>query len=245
MNQRDYKKYEEDYEVVPFEPILVEYRRKIVIENLLKYSHNNILEIGCGYKPLFKYFSDYSSMTIIEPGKSFYKNACALKNNSNIKIYNDLFENIADNLKINNFDFIIISALLHEIPDLIEFLKRVHDISNIKTTIHINVPNAKSIHRILAFEMGLIDSIFEFSPTNIKMQQYRVFNMKSLTEVLADQKFKILDTGSYFIKPFTHSQMAQMIKNEIIDQKILDGLFTLTRHYPDSGSEIFVNCTIC
>ena len=242
--QRDYERYEEDYNQMPFESVMVEYRRRIVVENLLKYNHNNILEIGCGNEPLFKYFSDYSSMTIIEPCDSFYKNACELKENNRIQIYKGLFENLSDSLKYNNYDFIIVSSLLHEIPDYIEFLVKLHDISNFDTTIHINVPNANSFHRILAFEMGIIDSIFEFSSTNIRMQQNRVFNLVSLRDLLEKHKYKILDTGSYFIKPFTHNQMSRITDNNIIDKKILDGLFGMTTYFPDLGSEIFVNCTI-
>jgi len=242
--QRDYEKYETNYQNWSFEPVMVEYRRKVVIDSLSKYSHNNILEIGCGKEPLFKYFTDYSKMSIIEPCNSFYQHACSLKNSSNIDIYNDLFENLSDELKDKKFDFIIVSSLLHEVPDYIEFLKKIHSISTTTTTIHINVPNAYSFHRILASEMGLIDSVFKLSPLNIKMQQNNVFSLKSLTEELIKQKFNILETSSYFFKPFTNGQMDRMIENGIIDKSVLDGLSKINRYFPDFGAEVFINCSI-
>jgi SAM-dependent methyltransferase len=248
MNQRDLLSYGENYNRLPFEPVMVEYRRRIVIQSLQKYRHDRILEIGCGNEPLFRYFSDFSEMTTIEPTGSFYLNALNLKNNNSnknkIDIYNDLFENIADILKKRAFDFIIISCLLHEIPDDGKFLDKTKEICNSGTTIHINVPNAHSFHRLLALEMEIIDSVFQKTSTNIMMQQNRVYDLGTLSDLLMMHKFRIIESGSYFIKPFTHGQMEELIKNRIIDERILDGLFSLTRRLPDLGSEIFVNCSI-
>ena len=33
-----------------------------------------------------------------------------------------------------------------------------------------------------------------------------------------------------------------MMDNGIIDEKILDGLYFMTKYMPDMGSEIYVNC---
>ncbi len=51
----------------------------------------------------------------------------------------------------------------------------------------------------------------------------------------------MLDEGSYFVKPFTHNQMHKMIKKDIIDENVLDGLYKIAKYFPDNGSEIFVN----
>ena len=54
--------------------------------------------------------------------------------------------------------------------------------------------------------------------------------------------FVILDSGSYFIKPFSSSQMYEMINKGIIDAKVLDGLYGLSQYLPLYGSEIYINC---
>jgi hypothetical protein len=48
--------------------------------------------------------------------------------------------------------------------------------------------------------------------------------------------------SSYFIKLFIHSQMNGMLTSNIIDNKILDGLYNLTKYIPEYGAEIFVYC---
>jgi hypothetical protein len=65
--------------------------------------------------------------------------------------------------------------------------------------------------------------------------------MESLAAVCESFGFAVVDRGSYFVKPFTHSQMARLHSNGFLDSSMLDGLFRLTRHLPDLGSEIYVN----
>lgn len=243
MNYKDFRIYEENYNLLPFEPNLIEYRRKIVLENLLKYKNNKILEIGCGNEPLFKFYSDYSLITVIEPCVTFYQKACRFKENNRITIYNDIFENVYDRLKKDKYDFVIISCLLHEIQDTDDFLTKLYQICNSETIIHISVPNANSFHRLLALEMGIIENVFENSSMNIMMNQ-RIFKLETLINLLTYHKFKIIESGSYFIKPFTHEQMQQMLDSKIIDKKVLDGLDGMSKYIPDLGAEIFVNCSI-
>ena len=145
-------------------------------------------------------------------------------------------------LNINyKFDVVIISSLLHEVEDATSILEKLHSIINPNTIVHVNVPNAKSFHRILAYEMGLIDSVYEMSPTNLLLQQHSVFDLKSLSSLINDCGFEIIDSGSYFIKPFSHNQMAQLIKEKFLNMNSLDGLFKMTKYMPDLGSEIYAN----
>lgn len=235
--------YEENYSKLAFEPLMVEYRRHVVIENILKFKHTRILEIGCGNEPVFNHFSDYSIMTVIEPCASFYKHASKLKCNDRITLFNNFFEDIFEDIKKYNYDFIVISCLLHEIQDIDDFLLKLHKICNSETTIHISVPNAHSFHRLLALEMGIIGDLHESSNLNILMNQ-RVFSLKTLSDILYEHQFRVIDSGSYFVKPFTHVQMQQLLDNKIINKNLLDGLYGMTKYIPDIGSEIFINCSI-
>lgn len=244
MDQQDYKIYETYYNQLAFEPIMIEYRRKAIIENLTRYKHERILEIGCGNEPIFKYFSDYKFMTVVEPCESFYKNAFELKKGrKNIELYNDIFENVSGTLNDEKIDFIIVSCLLHEIQDTTTFLEKLHSICNESTIVHLSVPNANSFHRLLALEMGIIENLFDSSSMNMLMRQ-RVYNLSTLTELLSGRNFRILESGSYFIKPFTHIQMQQLVDLKIIRKRLMDGLYGMSKYIPEMGSEIYVNCSM-
>ena len=126
-------------------------------------------------------------------------------------------------------------------------LKSIEEIADSQTVIHINVPNGNSFHRLLALESGIIQSATEFSNNNINLQQHNVFTMDTLISCIKDSlnhDIEILDKGSYWIKPFTHKQMAMMMNENIINEKILDGFEKMIKYMPELGSEIFVNFRI-
>lgn len=243
---REINNYIEEYARHSFEDVQVKYRRRKVLEQIRKYSHKNILEIGCGFEPIFQFLEDFATMTVIEPGYDFFANAQKLAcDNKKIRCIQEFFcKEILTELTNQSYDFILVSSLLHELENPVEFLEALKEICSPETIIHINVPNANSIHRILAKEMGLIKNETEKSEANIKLQQHSVFSMESLVELVRNQLFQIVDKGSYFIKPFAHYQMQQLLDANIVDFTVLDGLYNLTKYIPEFGSEIFVDCKL-
>jgi 2-polyprenyl-3-methyl-5-hydroxy-6-metoxy-1,4-benzoquinol methylase len=243
---RDINDYIKEYKSYDFEQIQVVYRRKKVLERLNLYPHKNILEIGCGFEPIFQYIDDFDSMTVVDPGIEFIKHAKNIlkHESSNIRCIHGFFEDVIPELSQQPYDFILVSSLLHELESPDNFLETLKSVCSLNTILHVNVPNAFSIHRILASEMGLITDVFQKSENQRKFQQFSTFSIDSLKELLANRQFKIIESGSYFIKPFIHNQMNMMLTSNIIDSKILDGLYKLTKYIPEYGSEIFVDCQI-
>ena len=236
--ERDINRYAQQYlDDYGFEKYQVEYRRKKIIEILEKYKPESLLEIGCGISPIGLYYDTIGKYTIIEPSEMFCHTINEYFNRGRVEIINDYFSSSLIHDK--DYDFILCSSLLHEIEKPDELLKEIYKVSNEKTIVHINVPNADSFHRILARKMGIINSNNEISNRNIILQQYRVFNMESLYELVRKNKFEIIEQGSYFLKPFTHEQMNLLMEKGIIDHKVLDGLYQMGKEV--YGSEIFVN----
>lgn len=240
---RDIQQYTQDYLQPNFEDYQIKYRRKKIIEELNKYKHTRILEIGCGMEPLFQYLDDmeYEHYVVVEPSKQFYENACHIsENNNKITCINDFFQ-YDEKLEKEKFNFIICSSLLHEIENQMKFLEDIAAVCNKETVVHINVPNANSFHRLLAKEMGLIDDVHDLSKRNLQYQQHNVFDQGLLKQFVSGVGFSVLDSGSYFVKPFTHQQMFQMMNEGIIDEKVLDGLYKMGKYFDNYGSEIYVD----
>jgi hypothetical protein len=53
--------------------------------------------------------------------------------------------------------------------------------------------------------------------------------------------FRVESSGSYFLKPFTHEQIQQMIDHAIIDTRVLDAMYDVSGEFPDAGAEIYVD----
>lgn len=242
---RDIEKYTADYNQPNFEDYQIIYRRKKILEILNRYKPERILEIGCGMEPLFQYIEfNYDVYTIVEPSKMFCDNAEKLaEGNARINCYNEYFAS-SEKLKKEQFDFIICAGLLHELEEPIAFLKEVAAICNEQTIFHVNVPNAHSLHRLLAKGMGLIGDEHDMSERNKLYQQHNVYDADLLSDSIKRTGFMELERGTYFIKPFTHTQMYQMIMQKIIDESILDGLYELGKVLEEFGSEIYINAKV-
>lgn len=241
---RDLEKYENDYVNLDFEDIIVSYRRKEVMLTIEKYKSSKILEVGCGMEPLFLFLDKYESFSLVEPSKKFYNYAIKTSNNKdNVSIYNATFEDFSKSNE-NKYDLIIISGLLHELENPESFLEDLKRFCTKKTLVHISVPNALSFHRLLAVEMGLIKDVYELSDVQKKMQQFSTFSLEILRGLANKNGFKVLDSGSFFIKPFTHSQMNKIYKENIINQDILNGLSKMHKYMPDLGTEIYINISL-
>ena len=239
---RDLNNYQESYVSLPFEATQARYRKRKILETIEKYQPLSVLEIGCGFDPFFNYYSEYNSFTVVDPGDKFIQNARkqALDNPKISVVHGTLQENI-ELLKSRTYDLILMSSLLHEIPDCASLLCATAQLCTAETIVHLNVPNAKSFHRVLALEMGLIQSLYEKSKVQQQMQQSHTFDLDSLAKLAIDSGFKIVEQGSFFVKPFTHSQMALMQEMGVVTDKMLDGLYNLSKHFPEHGSEIFMN----
>jgi 2-polyprenyl-3-methyl-5-hydroxy-6-metoxy-1,4-benzoquinol methylase len=235
---RDLLDYSKKYTEKSFEIFQVLFRKKHLITQLNYYKTDDLLEIGCGMETIAIDFKNYKSLHVVEPTELFYQKLLKdINGENNIHAYKCLIERFNYN---STFDFIIASSLLHEIEDLTVFFQKIKSLSNPKTIIYCNVPNKNSLHRLLALKMGIIERTDEFSESNIKHQTKRIFDLSELEILASNNGFQVLDSGSYFIKPFTHSQMQEMINTNILNMNILNGLYELSDIIPDLGSEIFI-----
>jgi 2-polyprenyl-3-methyl-5-hydroxy-6-metoxy-1,4-benzoquinol methylase len=239
---RDLDAYQREYGNLPFEESQVRYRKRKIIESIAKYRPRSILEVGCGFDPLFNHYRDYERFTIVEPGEEFARNAreCAQLLQGVTIVHGSLECNVTI-LAATPYDFVVLSSLLHEIPETKNLLDATARLCGPETIVHVNVPNARSIHRLLAVEMGLIQDVHEKSETQQRMQQSQTFDTDSLTELVIQRGFEIVEKGTFFIKPFTHAQMASLQSSGMVTESMLEGLYKLSKHLPDNGSEIFMD----
>lgn len=249
---RDIEIYEKNYLKLNFElEYLVKYRRKKVLELLSLHEHKHILEVGCGMDSLANHVEEYESFTIVEPGEHFInENKKKLKYPEKTRFVKGFIEEQVTKLIDRKYDFIVISGLLHEIENPEKLLLEISTLcEKNKTIVHINVPNANSIHRILAYESGLLPKVTSYSEANIEFEQHNIFDMENLqnmisTSVPAGQNIEVVEKGSYFIKPFSHKQMQDCLDKEIISEDVIDGFDRLSKYLPDYGAEIFIDYKI-
>jgi hypothetical protein len=129
----------------------------------------------------------------------------------------------------------------HETKDPDTVLQAIGKICTGRTVVYSFVPNANSFHRLLASQMGIIKSIYQKSEYHILFQRQTVFDADTFSRLFTNQGSEIIESGSYFIKPFTNYQMGELLRKGIIDKCCLEGVAKMTELLPEMGTELF-NC---
>jgi 2-polyprenyl-3-methyl-5-hydroxy-6-metoxy-1,4-benzoquinol methylase len=240
---RDLSQYEAEYQAnYGFERHMVRFRRRQVLECLAQYRHERVLEVGCGVEPLFEHFDDWQQYTVVEPGMAFADLARSrLPAGRDIILHQAFLEDAQELLLGRAFDFVVVSSVIHEVADPLRLLVAVHALCTPDTVVHVNVPNVRSLHNLVGLKMGLIADLFEHSSLARRMQRTTTFDLAGLLRLMNDAGFRVETSGSYFLKPFTHAQMEQMLHHAIIDEKALVGLYEVNAEFDGIGAEIYAN----
>lgn len=243
MERNQIDTYQELYDELQFEDTMAAIRKKTVLRFLNEIKPNTLLEIGCGNDSIINHYTAFKKCVVIEPSIVFFKRlqqSETLKTKEVICVNNFFSAAVKSSVDFNDVDGVLVSGLLHELPEADVFLKDLFDVLPLNVVIHINVPNANSFHRLLALQSGLIKNVEERSDLQIKLQQPHTFTQSALNELVQNAGFKVIKHGSYFIKPFTHVQMQHIQDNELFHKNIIDGLEKMIEFFPDNGAEIFV-----
>jgi SAM-dependent methyltransferase len=247
MTAADYdRQYAQQYSEGQFETVLVEIRRRRVLASILPHEPRRVLEVGCGMEPLFSFYEGFERHTIVEPSPQFAENARRLAGgDGRVEVVEGTLEERADALVGRSFDAVVVSSLLHEVPEARALLRAVHAVCDERTVVHVNVPNVRSFHRLLAVEGGLIEDVFEPSEMERRFGRHDRFDAASLQALLESEGFRPFATGTYFVKPFTHAQMDAVLASPAFDRAaLLRGLDGMIKHMPDFGCELYADLRI-
>jgi hypothetical protein len=88
--------------------------------------------------------------------------------------------------------------------------------------------------------MGLIDSLYDLTPNDLKGGHRRVYDRVSLNRELEAAGFKIIAQGGILFKPFADFQMDKLIDIGILGTEQCEGLYKLGQEYPDMCADLYV-----
>jgi SAM-dependent methyltransferase len=241
---RDYAgSYLADY---GFEAVMVAARRRLAIEVLAARRPASVLEAGCGADLLALAAAEaghgFTRWVAIEPSDTFVALAREkAAGEPRFSVVPGFFEDAAPDIvaESGKFDLILVAGLLGEVEDPGAILAAAREAVAPGGIIHVNVPNAYSLHRRLARAMGLIADEHAMSDRNRALAQHRNYDAASLRRDVEAAGLRVVEDGGYFLKPFTHAQMENL--GDLLTEQMLDGLWQMGREMPDLASEIYVN----
>jgi len=233
-------------EELGFEKILGKFRQKKAKEVLesLQNPSLRILEIGCGFTPVVELYSDFRSYLGIEPGSdpfSFLENFA--RDDDRVTVKKGFFSDLEADLGGSEFDAILMSSVLAEgtVADESALLSGASRLLASCGVFYVNVANANSMHRILGREMGVLRSLDEPSEVQQSLGVRKIFDSIKLEAVIkaAVPDAKIVDSGSFFVKPFTDSQLEAARLSGVLSDDLFEALFSVSRFFPNYGAELF------
>ena len=122
-----------------FEAVMVKYRQRVVLQTVSEIRPRVVVEVGSGADLLCEKVADYNAFV-------------------------DKIKELAG----PGPDLVICSGVLHEVPNPAEILTAIAMLLGTNAMVHINVPNAQSMHRRLAKAMGLIPDTRQITERNRK-----------------------------------------------------------------------------
>ena len=135
------------------------------------------------------------------------------------------------------YDTIIMSHVLEHTahPEIV--LKKIYGLLKPDGVFIVSVPNAKSIHRLVAVQMGLLSNEYELNQRDHELGHYRVYDLKILRSQLSHAGFKVETSGGYFLKPLSNGQI-----EEYWSQEMIQGFNKVGEQFQEFCAEIFAVC---
>jgi SAM-dependent methyltransferase len=241
MNARDLQRYAQDYDATyEVEVHLVRARRRRALETVGATPDPVVIEIGCGRESAIVDAPPVRAWHVVEPSPAFALRARALADRfPGLRVHQQTLEQGAIALRDVRPDVVLVSALLHEVADDERFLSALRVLCGPHTRVHIDVPNALSLHRQMAVAMGLLATPYAETTRARVLQQHRTYDIAQLQRTLTRHGFAIERTGSYYLKPFSHAQLADALRAGIITDAYLRACDDLSAVAPALGAEIF------
>jgi SAM-dependent methyltransferase len=194
-----------------------------------------VIELGCGKGVLTEKLVQICQKLIIveasEANITFVRER--LKKYSNFKFYHSLwqdFDYVANDISDVVF-FMGLEYLNHK--DALSVLTKMKSLLRPHGRLHIVVPNARSLHRRIAYYMNLIEDVHELSDRDRLLGHARVYDKECLFDELKECGFSILHWEGIFLKPFPNDLMSPL------DKGILHGLYQIGRELPDYCAHIY------
>lgn len=166
----------------------------------------------------------------------------SFRSQQNIPMEVEIIETLFEDYKtIETYDAIEAGFVLEHVDDPALILHNLRDLLKVGGRIYLAVPNARSLHRILGYEAGLLDSCYNLSDYDLQLGHKRYFDITSFTELIIDCGLKILSVEGIFLKPLTSDQLSQLQ----LDPRIMEALFKVGQNYPEICNSIYIVATKC
>jgi 2-polyprenyl-3-methyl-5-hydroxy-6-metoxy-1,4-benzoquinol methylase len=194
------------------------------------------LEIGAADGQMTQILTEHFHRLVVVEGSHIYCESLRQKFGSRVEIVCTLVEEFET---LEEFDTILLAHILEHLEDPVRVMLRVSRWLAHDGRVLIAVPNAHSIHRLVAVKMGILRKPDEFSVRDQELGHKRVYTLESLGAHISSAGLEVEAMGGIFFKPLTNTQMGKWFT-----EQMLDGFYELGKDFPEYAAEIYAVCRL-
>ncbi|MCW3038755.1 MAG: hypothetical protein JWM31_660 [Solirubrobacterales bacterium] len=128
------------------------------------------------------------------------------------------------------FQHVVAAHLVNELPDPAAFLEHCREQLAPGGLLHVSLTNPRSLHRLVAREMGLIKDLAARSDRGERFQTVEIFDDERLEQLGREAGLTCVHREGVIVKPLTNAQMADL------DDDVIEGFDRLARLLPQHGA---------
>jgi len=218
------------------------YKRVEFLTKLEKYvnlSNSSILELGSATGRFTLMLSKIAREVVAVDGSSRFIDIAkkTVGKAENVTFLESYFEDIHLD---RTFECLIMHHILEHVSDPKLILARVKKFLGPNGIIAVSVPNAHSLSRQLAVRMGLLGSLYELTPNDLRHGHMRVYDWDMMQEQIVSAGFEIIGRHGLSFKLFSDKQNVEMLHTGIIGEPQIKGLWKIGDEYAKLSGAIMI-----
>jgi 2-polyprenyl-3-methyl-5-hydroxy-6-metoxy-1,4-benzoquinol methylase len=230
--------------IIKKEQVNLENTQRYAYLNTKKYAYEKILDYFIG-KNVLELGSDGTAtssvlvrcskkLTIVDMQDKFSTQLKKDKKLKNAKFILSQWESFKPKKKYSD---IFLTDSLEHVQNPVNLLKLIRSWLSKEGRLHIIVPNALSLHRLLGVELGFLKSPYELNKNDIESGHVKVYDHNILKEEIKQAGLSILSCQGVQLKLNTDVQLANL------PQSFSDATNKLSYLFNENCAEIYICCT--
>lgn len=198
-----------------------------------KYADNKgqFLELGIGHSKTIELLTkSFEDVTVLDGEQSLVDKYKLLY--PKVEFIKTYFEDFESQQLYQNIGM---GFILEHVNNPSVILKKYSRFLDEKGKLFVSVPNAASLHRLIAYEAGLLKDISLLSETDKRYGHLRFFTYSQWEDLFKKNGFKVEASHGLFLKSFTTVQI-DLLK---LDNNIYTALGKVAAGYPEISNSTF------
>lgn len=163
-----------------------------------------VIELGCSSGVMTRLLCvDFPDLHVVD-GSARYLQDVRPTVPATVSFHHSLFEDFRPPRK---FDDLVLASALEHLPDPLALLPRLREWIEPGGRLHVVVPNAHSLHRLVGVHMGMLEHPAAFTERDRMLDHRRVYDADMLRHHLRSSGWSVEHLRGVFLKPLSNAQM--------------------------------------